>query len=153
MRPKTVFGQHYQPQPRFGASPAVNKQQAADPRNDPNSLVIGKALFNTQHYAYFLYKHTPLNCTTMPDIIYSTKDEGEILIEWNSAIKELTMRIFVDIANLDSKMQRYATHLVSKLEKINHPSIMNLLQPAILVDEIQTLVFLTESPDHISTWK
>jgi len=65
----------------------VSKQQAAELKNDPNSLVIGKALFNTQHYSYFLYRQKPLNDSTMPDILYSTKDEGEILIEWDSGVK------------------------------------------------------------------
>jgi hypothetical protein len=45
--PKTVIGQKDQPQLRYGASPAVNLEQADDLANDPNSLVIGKALFNT----------------------------------------------------------------------------------------------------------
>lgn len=63
----------------------------------------------------------------MPDILYSTKDEGEILIEWDSALKELSMRIFVDITGVGSKTLKYAANLVSKLEKVNHPNVMNLL--------------------------
>lgn len=63
------------------------------------------------------------------------------------------MRIFVDITNVYSKKQKYAMNLVSKLEQVRHPNILNLLEPVMLIDEIQTLVFKTESPDHISTWK
>jgi len=63
------------------------------------------------------------------------------------------MRIFVDITNVFQKKHKYAMNLVSKFEQVNHPNIMNLLEPAILIDEIQTLVFKTEAPDHISTWK
>ncbi len=91
--------------------------------------------------------------TLKPDILYSTKDEGEILIEWDSQLQVLAMRIFVDITNVYQKKHKYAMNLVSKLEQVNHPNIMNLLEPAILIDEIQTLVFKTEAPDHISTWK
>ena len=43
--------------------------------------------------------------------------------------------------------------MVSKLENVKHPNILNFLEPAMLIEEIQTLVFKTESPDHISTWK
>ena len=91
--------------------------------------------------------------TLKPDILYSTKDEGEILIEWDSTLQVLAMRIFVDITNVYQKKHKYAMNLVSKLEQVNHPNIMNLLEPAILIDEIQTLVFKTEAPDHISTRK
>lgn len=86
----------------------MNKQQAAELENDPNSLVIGKALFNTQHYSYFFYRQTPLNRATLPDILYSTKDEGEILIEWDSLLKDLSMRIFIDITGMGPKTLKYA---------------------------------------------
>ena len=46
------------------------------------------------------------------------------------------MRIFVDIPNLYQKKHKYAMSLVSKLEKVKHPNIMNLLEPVILIDEI-----------------
>jgi hypothetical protein len=36
----------------------------------------------------------------LPDILYSTKDDGEILIEWDSQSQGLAMRIFVDITNV-----------------------------------------------------
>ena len=71
-----------------------------------------------------------------PDILYSTKDDGEILIEWDSKHKQMAMRIFVDITNVYSKKQKYAMNLVSKLEKVNHPNILNLLEPVILIDMI-----------------
>jgi serine/threonine protein kinase len=116
-------------------------------------MVIGKALFNTQHYSFFLYKQCVPAPSLKPDILYSTKDEGEILIEWDSDTKQLCMRIFVDITNVYSKKHKYAMNLVSKLEQVNHPNILNLLEPVMLIDVIQTLVFKTEAPDHISTWK
>lgn len=62
--------------------------------------MIGKSLFNTQHYSFFLYKkRLPAECVK-PDILYSTKDEGEILIEWDSAANKLSMKVFVDITNV-----------------------------------------------------
>lgn len=78
----------------------MNVKQAEEAAKDPNSLVIGKALFNTQHYSFFLYKNNPPPQEIKPDILYSTKDEGEILIEWDAERNILCMRIFVDITNV-----------------------------------------------------
>ena len=103
---------------------------------DPNSLVIGKALFNTQHYSFFLYKQVMPSKQVKPDILYSTKDEGEILIEWDELHNQLSMRIFVDITNVYQKKHKYAVNLISKLEQVNHPNILNLLEPVNLIDEI-----------------
>jgi|688.fasta_scaffold122170_3 hypothetical protein len=46
------------------------------------------------------------------------------------------MRIFVDITNVYSKKHKYAMNLVSKLEKVNHPNILNLLEPVIQIEVI-----------------
>ena len=89
----------------------------------------------------------------LPDILYSMKDEGEILIEWNAVINQLSMCIFVDISGDPPEKISYAIELVSKLEQVKHPNLLSLLEPAVLINEIQTLVFKTEAPDHISTWK
>lgn len=88
-----------------------------------------------------------------PDILYSTRDEGEILIEWDVATNKLAMKVFVDITNVFEQKHKYAIDMVSKLESVNHPNILNFLEPSTLINEIQTLVFKTEAPDHISTWK
>lgn len=131
-----MLGQQHQPQLRYGASPAVSNQQAADLQNDPNSLVIHKALFNTQHYSFFLYKMDMPSEFIKPDILYSTKEEGEILIEWDSQANDLTMRIFVDISNLFESKHSYAMDLVSRLERVSHPNILNILEEVGLIDEI-----------------
>jgi hypothetical protein len=121
--------------------------------NDPNALVIHKSLFTSQHYSFFLYKNTPPTPFVKPDILYSTKDEGEILIEWDTQNEELTMRIFVDISNLYESKHTFAMDLVSRLERVSHPNLLNILEPVMHIDEIKTIVFKTEAPDHISTWK
>jgi hypothetical protein len=46
------------------------------------------------------------------------------------------MRIFVDITNVFQKKHKYAMNLVSKLEQVNHPNILNFLEPVMLIDEI-----------------
>lgn len=83
-----------------------------------------------------MYKQVEPAISIKPDILYSTKDEGEILIEWDSEAKQLCMRIFVDITNVYSKKHKYAMNLVQKLEQVNHPNVLNLLEPVMLIDEI-----------------
>jgi hypothetical protein len=88
-----------------------------------------------------------------PDIIYSIKDEGEILVEWDTTIKKLSMKVFVDFTNVYQNKHKYALELAARLEKIKHPNILNFLEPAKLINDNKTLMFKTEAPDHISTWK
>jgi hypothetical protein len=53
-----------------------------------------------------------------PDIIYSIKDEGEILVEWDTTIKKLSMKVFVDFTNVYQNKHKYALELAARLEKI-----------------------------------
>ena len=46
------------------------------------------------------------------------------------------MRIFFDIMNEYSKKHKYAMNLVSKLEKVNHSNILNLLEAVIQIEVI-----------------
>jgi len=43
--------------------------------------------------------------------------------------------------------------LIELLEKSKHPNLLNLTAKAVMLTDIQTLVFRSESPDHISSWK
>jgi hypothetical protein len=73
-------------------------------------MVIGKAFFNSLHYAYFYYKRlTPV--TIFPDILYSTKDDGEVLIEWDT--ERLSMLTFIDLSILPSKKHEIALKLAT----------------------------------------
>ena len=73
-------------------------------------MVIGKAFFNSLHYAYFYYKRLALG-TIFPDILYSGKDDGEVLIEWDT--KRLSMLTCVDLSVLPTKKQEMALKLAN----------------------------------------
>lgn len=89
----------------------------------------------------------------LPDIIYSQLDDGEILIEWYAETEQLFMLTFVDLTNIYSQKQGSAQDLMNLLENMQHPNLLNIVQPCIMLDNIKTAVFRTEAPDHISTWK
>lgn len=79
-----------QPQIKYGAGPAANSSAAEDLKKDGKNLIIEKALLTPDHYSYFYYhnkakfskEQNPLS-GVLPDILYSQRQEGEIVIEWN----------------------------------------------------------------------
>ena len=63
------------------------------------------------------------------------------------------MITFVDISNIFPQGQHFALDSVKILEQTNHPNLLNLVANVHMLEEINTLVFRTECPDHISSWK
>lgn len=138
---------------RQSASPAVNDERVASLLDGLDVLLLHHTLFSPRHYAFYYYKQQEMPSQFVkPDILYSTEGEGEILIEWDSEAEELSMRIFVDISNLKESRHNFIRDLVSRLERVSHPNIMKITEPAKFINEIKTLVFKTEAPDHITTW-
>ncbi len=75
------------------------------------------------------------------------------MIEWHPDQERLNMLTFVDITNVFQGKQQHALDVLGLLEKTHHPNLLNLVGPCQIMDNIRTLLFRTESPDHISTWK
>ena len=119
-----------------GTSTDVDNLQPSGYGGDPNSFVIGKVLIKTANYAHFLYKDDMPADSVKCEILYSVEDEGEILLEWDSAISELSMKVFVDMTDLVEEKKKCAKDLVAKLERVNHPNILNFIEPAIFLDKI-----------------
>ena len=63
------------------------------------------------------------------------------------------MVTFVDISNIFPQGQHFALDSFKILEQTNHPNLLNLVANVHILEEINTLVFRTECPDHISSWK
>ena len=42
---------------------------------------------------------------------------------------------------------------ISNLKNENHPNLLNIDGDVVFLEEINTVAFRTDSPDHISTWK
>jgi hypothetical protein len=49
--------------------------------------------------------------TIFPDILYSTKDDGEVLIEWDT--KRLSMLTFIDMSLMPAKQHEMALKLAT----------------------------------------
>lgn len=89
----------------------------------------------------------------LPDVLYSQEEDGEIAIEWSPFKEQLTMLTFIDLNHLYPQMKQFATDLVAQMQSTSHPNLLNLTETVYIIDQIQTIVFKTESPDHISGWK
>jgi hypothetical protein len=63
------------------------------------------------------------------------------------------MLTFVDLHEVYPEKQQVAIELAMKMQKLYHPNLLNLTAPVMILDNVQTLVFRSESPDHISSWK
>ena len=89
----------------------------------------------------------------MPDILYTQRKDGELLIEWNNTISKFSMLSYVDLQQVFPEKQQVAIDLALDMQKLYHPNLLNMTAPVLILDNVQTLVFRTESPDHISSWK
>lgn len=63
------------------------------------------------------------------------------------------MLTFIDISDVYAKKQDVAVKHALGLEKTLHPNLLNLTEKVLHMEKISTLLFITESPDHISGWK
>jgi hypothetical protein len=132
-------------------------------------MLFNKAILTQDHYTYFYYadqfvtmepyedKIPPRNeakaLGRYPDILYSSSYDGEIAIEWNEKKKSLEMLTLIDLTGLAHPSPRIMEQMIDQFQKANHPNLLNLNAKAVMLDDVQTLVFRSESPDHISTWK
>ena len=58
--------------------------------------------------------------------------------------------------NVFAVWNEYKTSLlkfISNLKNENHPNLLNIDGDVVFLEEINTVAFRTDSPDHISTWK
>jgi len=95
-----------------------------------------------------------------PDILYSQSNDGEIVIEWDENSNKLSLITYIDISGFNQPMSSSNLDyynlppLVKRLTHINHPNLLNMTGDTLtMLDDIETLAFRTEAPDHISTWK
>lgn len=63
------------------------------------------------------------------------------------------MLTLIDVTGVTLPEPNFLQDLVERFSKANHPNLLNLKSKAIMLNDVQTLVLRTDSPDHISTWK
>lgn len=49
--------------------------------------------------------------------------------------------------------QKQLMNFINNLENENHPNLLNIHGDVVFLENINTVAFRTDSPDHISTWK
>jgi serine/threonine protein kinase len=59
----------------------------------------------------------------------------------------------IDFSPGKIEKQQALPKFLEMIEKTSHPNLLNLCGKSQILKQINTLVFKTDSPDHISTWK
>jgi serine/threonine protein kinase len=78
--------------------------------------------------------------------------EGEIAIEWDATAEKLHLLTMIDVTELPH--EQVAIHkMIEQYSLLTHPNVMKFTETPVMLANIQTLVFKTDAPDHISTWK
>ncbi len=89
------------------------------------------------------------------DILYSEEGDGEILVESlpDEQGGHLRLVTCVDISTLYKEKRIKAIEIAKEYSKLQHPNILCVNSEFELLDNNGTLMFYTESPDHIAGWK
>ena len=89
------------------------------------------------------------------DILYSEEGDGEILIEENEEDRHLRLITCIDISTLYKEKRSKAVEMAREYTRLQHPNLLCTLPdyPYQYLESTGTLMFHTESPDHIAGWK
>lgn len=89
------------------------------------------------------------------DILYSEEGDGEILVETLPPKDGGHLRLItcVDISTLYKEKRNKAIDIAKEYSKLQHRNLLCVTSNFDLLDNNGTLLFYTESPDHIAGWK